>query len=108
MNVRHSIVRDRDTSTVTLGGELDMATSDDLTRLLVEEITSGRASHVQADLHAVDFIDSSGINALVKAYNVGQRHGCRFTVTGAHGHVRKVLDVTGVLSTLTAVPSAPR
>ena len=51
---------------------------------------------IQVDLADVDFIDSSAIGALVSGYKSAQANGTTFTITGAHGDVRKVLDIAGV------------
>ncbi len=42
------------------------------------------------------------------AYRAARRLGRSFTVTHAEGHVRRVLDGTGVPPTLTAEQAAPR
>ena len=98
----HSVSRVGATCTVTLSGELDMSICDDLVHVLVDEVHRPGVSCVQADLDGVHFIDSSAINALIGAYRCARSSGRRFTVTRAHDHVRRVLDVTGVLPTLSA------
>lgn len=101
---QHVISRDGVVSTITLSGELDISGSDQLTQVLVEEVNRDGVVAVQADLTGVRFIDSTAITALVHAYRAAHEHGGSFTVTGAHGHVRRVLGVSGVLPALTEQP----
>ena len=100
----HRTSRDGATSTVALSGELDMTADQALTDLLTAELDHPGTREVRADLHAVTFIDSSAISILIRAYRTANAGGRRFVVTQPHGHVRRVLDVAGVLSTLTAPP----
>ncbi|GAA0798682.1 STAS domain-containing protein [Spirilliplanes yamanashiensis] len=101
----HRICRDGATATVALSGELDMTADPALTALLTAELDHPGTEEVRADLHAVTFIDSWTISTLVRTYRAAHAGGRRFVVTQPHGHVRRVLDVAGVLATLTAPPA---
>ena len=52
------------------------------------------------DLSEVEFLDSSGIRALVDCDLTALRFGGRVVVIGARGAVRRCLQVTGVLDHL--------
>jgi anti-anti-sigma factor len=97
----HVAHRDGDVCTVSLSGELDMSAASDVTQALDREIRRSGTEAVRVDLSAVTFLDSSAIGVLVTAQRSAHAAARQFTVTGAHGHVRRVLDVTGVLSVLT-------
>jgi anti-anti-sigma factor len=56
---------------------------------------------VVVDLTGVTFLDSSGIRALLTVRRIADEHGAALTVTGAHGIVRRVLTLTGLLGLLT-------
>ena len=49
------------------------------------------------DLSKVTFLDSTGIRELIDAEQALARRGGRLVVRGAHGVVRRCLEVTGVL-----------
>jgi anti-sigma B factor antagonist len=88
--------------TVALSGQLDTAARDELTDVLVSQVSKRGTATVQVDLGAVDFLDSSGIAALVWAYEVARTSGRRFCLVHVDGRNRRVLDLTGVLPLLLA------
>lgn len=102
---QHSIRRDGDVCSVVLSGELDLGLGDTLTDLLAEQIRWPGTAVVRVDLAAVTFLDSWAIGVLVRSRQAAAADGCRFFVSNPHGHVRRVLDVAGVLPTLSAEPS---
>lgn len=57
---------------------------------------------MHVDLSAVTFLDSWIIGVLVSARQAAAAAGRRFLVLHPRGHVRRVLDLTGVLTTLAA------
>jgi anti-anti-sigma factor len=85
---------------IGLSGELDTTMCTELTDVLASELHRPGIIVVQADLNAVTFLDSSAISVLIGAYRTATATGRRFTISRPHGHVRRVLDVTGVLPTL--------
>jgi len=102
---QHSVRRDGDVCSVALSGELDLGLGDTLTDVLAQQIRRPGTAAVRVDLAAVTFIDSWAIGVLVKARQAAAAAGCRFFVSNPHGHVRRVLDVAGVLPTLSAEPT---
>ncbi len=90
-----------------VAGEIDMATSDALLDALREAVGTEHAKEVAVDLAGVTFIDSSGIRALVVAQEEATARGVPIYVTNPHAHVRRVLELTGLLAVLTeAAPPA--
>jgi anti-anti-sigma factor len=79
---------------VALAGELDLAARDELTSTLLAAVDSGDV--VVVDLGAVEFLDSSGIHALVTAHHAARRAGSELYVINARGIVAHVLDLTGL------------
>jgi anti-sigma B factor antagonist len=87
------------TARVVLRGDVDMATAPELRRVL-DELVDGGATEIVLDCRGLDFLDSSGIGALVSARarlgDTGQ-----LVLEAARPNVQKVLAVTGVDQELT-------
>jgi anti-anti-sigma factor len=92
----HTVSRVGGTCTITLSGEIDMSCSDALINLLTS--TAQGTDDVQVDLAEVDFMDSSGIHALIAGYRAAHGAGRRFTVVGPQQNVRRVFEIAGVLA----------
>jgi stage II sporulation protein AA (anti-sigma F factor antagonist) len=105
----HTVTRNGGTSIVALHGELDMGGREALVKVLVDELARPDTIAVRADLGGVDFMDSSGMQALINAYHVAEGMDRGFVVVGAQGNVRKALDLVGLLSFLTdgTPPASP-
>jgi anti-anti-sigma factor len=80
-------------------GELDVATAPKLASAIDAAIDAG-ARDVMLDLDAVTFLDSSGIREIVRGRKALQEQGGRLTVDGASGAVQQVLEVSGLLESL--------
>ncbi|MGN9813444.1 STAS domain-containing protein [Micromonospora sp. BQ11] len=83
---------------VLLSGELDLAGRDQLAEVLRDAVHGARL--VEVNLDQVRFIDSTILSALLLAHQNAVEAGHRLIVTHASGHVRRVLDMTGVMSVL--------
>ena len=85
---------------VAVRGELDLSTASDLETPLEEVIASTDAS-VLIDLSACEFIDSTGIALIVRAWQRldraadGEGNG-RVVICSANEQVRRVLEITGL------------
>ncbi len=98
------VVRSNAATTVVLAGEIDFASESSLTDALVDAVESSR--EVFVDLGLVTYLDSTGIRALVVAYEeAGARDGA-VTIRRASAQVRRVLDASGVLALLTGAREA--
>jgi anti-sigma B factor antagonist len=93
--------RDGDTVTIAITGDLDLSTSDYLDQQIVEHASEGGVSVVVIDVAGVAFLDSAGINVLLKARRWADDHQRSLRVAGATGLVHEVLELTGVLAHLT-------
>jgi anti-anti-sigma factor len=84
--------RDQDGTTVVgVSGEVDLASSPDLTACL-DQVDGV----VVVDLSAVTFLDSSGMGALVAARKRLQADGGDLTVRAPRDNVRGALEATGL------------
>jgi anti-sigma B factor antagonist len=83
---------------VTLAGECDMRGRDELTSTLLAAVDA--APLVVVDLAALRFMDSSGLHALVTAFEAARERGRHLYAVNASGSVATVLEMTGVLGLL--------
>lgn len=93
---------DSDVLTVTVVGEVDMSTAPRV--LDVIDSVSDAVRLVVVDLTEVDFLDSSGLNALVKGQRrlVTQGIALRVVVPSEHA-VRRVFEIARLEDELTLV-----
>jgi anti-anti-sigma factor len=99
---RLDVRQDRDPAgqvRVRLTGEIDMSSVGTLAHALAA--LQRTAPSLVVDLADVTFLDSTGIAVLVIAHRRAVCAGKTLTVVNAQGGVRRVLDITGVLPTLT-------
>jgi anti-sigma B factor antagonist len=85
---------------IAVRGELDLSTAPDLERPLEEAVSAGDAS-VLIDLTECEFIDSTGIALIVRAWQRldraanGDGKG-RVVICSDNDQVRRVLEITGL------------
>ncbi len=90
---------------VRVSGEIDMACAPELLdTLLAAEVPSGGT--LVLDLAGVTFMDSSGISALVDAYQQREAGGVSLALAEVPPLIAKMLSLTGVDSYLTVSPIA--
>lgn len=79
---------------LTVNGELDVATADELRQAGVDALTPITGT-LRIDLSGVPFIDSAGLGALIGIRNAA---GSSVTVLvqNAQPQVRRVLEITGL------------
>lgn len=80
---------------IRLHGELDMATSPELSRAFSAAIDGGGKAMV-VDLASLIFMDSTGIAVLLAAGRRADEAGYSFVVRSPQRPVRKALQLTGV------------
>lgn len=85
---------------VAVRGELDLSTAPDLRGPLDDALDGGQSS-VLIDLSECDFIDSTGIALIVRAWqrldgNGESGPGGRLVICTDRDQVRRVLDVSGL------------
>jgi anti-sigma B factor antagonist len=97
LNVRED--GDHSAQALELSGELDAASAPALRERLAEVATRGSGPLV-IDLSSLDFIDSTGLSALLNAKRRLTRRGRGFAIVCPPGHVRRILEVTQLLDAL--------
>ncbi|MFJ4868392.1 STAS domain-containing protein [Streptomyces sp. NPDC088757] len=91
-------VRDDDTAVLSVGGELDIETATFLHHHLANQFLHGRR-HLVLDLSALDFMDSSGLNVLIRAGRDARESGGDLHLAAPTPAVRRILEITGVTMT---------
>lgn len=86
-----------------LSGELDMATVEPLREAARRSAASGDYDELVIDLAHVQFIDSSGLHALMEAHSAMARAGGRTTIVCTAPHLLEVFELTGLCRLLTIV-----
>jgi anti-sigma B factor antagonist len=89
-----SVVPDRERVSVLASGELDLCTVPALREQVTELLDSGWRD-LTVDLRELDFMDSSGVHALMDAHRQIRDLGARLTVVVEPGPVAHVLRITG-------------
>jgi anti-sigma B factor antagonist len=96
--------REGERALVALDGELDMASAP-----LLQEVVDGAELDPQTmlvlDLQSLQFIDSTGLRAILSVREQCRARGQQFAVTRGTPQVQRLLDITGVsehLQTLSA------
>jgi len=85
---------------LAVSGDVDVYSAPALKDKIGELVGSGEDTLI-VDLGKVTFLDSTGISALVAGRNLAGERGVAYVVINPHDMVRRVLDVAGVLATLT-------
>jgi anti-anti-sigma factor len=86
---------DRRGATVTLAGEFDMAGSERFWAFISEALAASPRS-VIVDASGLEFIDSSGLMAIVRARDVAAEAGVGFHVSRASLALRRVAEICGL------------
>ncbi len=80
---------------VTVGGDLDVDTATALRQQLADQLREGRR-HIVLDLTGVPFMDSSGLNIILRTLQEARRLGGSLRLAAPVPAVRRLLDLTGV------------
>jgi anti-sigma B factor antagonist len=95
-----------DCAVLQVAGEVDVYTAPELRQRVIGLIDDG-ACHVIADLRAVDFLDSSGLGALVGSLRrLRMREGSLKLVTGGE-RILQVFQITGLTHAFTLHSTVP-
>ncbi len=82
-----------------LKGSMDAASQNELIDAFNDAIRKAEKGLI-VSLEGVDFMDSSGIGALMRAWGDAENNGLKFAVVLRQPRLRKLLDTLGLLETL--------
>lgn len=94
----HSYEQD-DQVVLVLRGELDIASAPLFAHAITETLEQS-ADGVVLDIAAVDFVDSTGLRAILAALALCRERSCTFALTAPTPSVQRLFEVTGVLDQL--------
>ncbi|WP_326573532.1 STAS domain-containing protein [Streptomyces sp. NBC_00487] len=103
LSIKVDLPRD-DAVLLTIEGELDIDTATELQHHLANQLRHGRR-HFLLDVSAVPFMDSSGMNIILRTYQEVRRIPGGVYVIAPTPAVRRILDLTGVSITVATVDS---
>jgi anti-anti-sigma factor len=101
-NFSVAMTRDGDTVTIATAGELDLDNVERY-REVIEAAETSDATRIVIDLSALDYIDSSGLAAVLVAGRRSDLAGQRLFVRAGHGEVRRLLELTALDQTLNLI-----
>lgn len=87
---------------MTVEGEIDLATADHLASAL-EEVRSNGSSNLVVDLSNSPFMDSTGLKTLVLANRRFTEDGRQLVLAVHGGPISRLIDVSGVDSSIRVV-----
>jgi anti-sigma B factor antagonist len=80
---------------IAVAGELDLAVAEQMQTALDEAAAAG-GELILVNLERCEFIDSTGIALLVRAYERAREAGGRLAIFGASDQVLRVLSISGL------------
>lgn len=86
-----------------LDGKLNMVQAPHLRDLIISQVAAGN-NHICIDLANVDFIDSSGLGALINALKVTRQAGGDLRIAAPTEQVKLVLGLTNLDRVLKIYP----
>ena len=84
-----------DCAVLRVTGEIDVYTAPELRQQVIKLAESG-ALHVVADLHSVDFLDSSGLGVLVGGLKRVRAHDGAIDLVCTQGRILRIFRITGL------------
>ena len=88
----------------SLGGSLDIATSPTLRAALLEAAYHD-GHEIIVDLTTLEFLDSTGLGALIGARKRAAEHGGSVRLVAQEGQILRLLRITGLLDVFAAYPT---
>ena len=79
-----------------LRGSLDIATSPSVRAALLEAANEGK-HEIIVDLTHLEFLDSTGLGALIGAHRRALEHGGRVRLIVSDGPISRLLNITGLM-----------
>jgi len=78
-------------------GDIDLASSPEVRKVLLQELRVSRTPRVILNLKSVRYIDSSGVASLVEGLKASRDGGSRFMLFGLSPIAREVLQLSRLL-----------
>jgi anti-sigma B factor antagonist len=92
----HAVRMSDEQCIVDLSGEIDMLSADAVEKWLCDAGRTAGVTAVVADLSGVEFLDSSGVRALLRAKETLDLDGVAFSVVRPNAMVERILKILGL------------
>lgn len=99
----HTLHRHGQDVRLALAGELNLSVDREL-RAALDQALAHAPGTLTIDLGTLDFIDAASLAETMGAHRAATAAGRRLVVINPRGIVRRVLDIAGVLATITETP----
>ncbi|MBQ0166607.1 MAG: anti-sigma factor antagonist [Treponema sp.] len=90
------IRKNGETYIIDVDGEMDLYNSYKLKELVMKMLEKNVRSFI-INLEKVDYIDSSGIGALIYICSTIKKMSLRLSIANVHGSVKKVIELTKLM-----------
>ena len=104
LNIDLTAERDGTVQLFRLSGSLDVATSPAL-RAALMEAAEHEGHRLVVDLTQLEFLDSTGLGALIGAHRRASERKGSFRIVAPEGQILRLLRITGLLDVLRVYPS---
>jgi len=84
-----------DCAVLRMTGEIDVYTAPDLRQQVIHLVDNG-TRHIIGDLRGVDFVDSTGLGALVGSLKRLRRHQGSLKLVTSSGRILELFNITGL------------
>lgn len=81
---------------IDVNGEMDLYNSYKLKELVMKMLEKNVKNFI-INLEQVDYIDSSGIGALIYICSTMKKKNLKFAISNVHGSVKKVIELTKLM-----------
>ncbi|WP_232344053.1 MULTISPECIES: STAS domain-containing protein [Actinoplanes] len=98
-----SLDADGGTTTVSLRGEIDVLTVEQV-RVALSEAVAGRPQQIVVDMADVAFIDSTGLGALISGFQRARDQAIAFQLARPTSNVRQILVLSGLMEVVQVTP----
>jgi anti-sigma B factor antagonist len=89
---------------VRLCGDCDLYAAPAFAKAMLEGIAGG-TRRLRLDFSRVDYLDSSGVGAIIRILQESRRSGCELSFRGVAGSPRKVLRMSNILGLMREEPT---
>ncbi|HOX33681.1 MAG TPA: anti-sigma factor antagonist [Spirochaetales bacterium] len=98
------IRKNGDNYIIDVNGEMDLYNSYKLKELVMKMLDK-KVGRFVVNLQNVDYIDSSGIGALIYICSTIKKMGLKLVITNIHGSVKKVIELTKLMGYFPIAPT---
>jgi anti-sigma B factor antagonist len=104
MNLSIRLENEGNSHTLSLSGEVDAFTAQQLKDRLMPLVQQGAGSTVTVDLRDVVYMDSTGIGIFIGALKAAAQSGCRLMLMNVPPRIDRLFRITGLHEILTITP----